>query len=71
MKLLLKRVILLLTVSLLFAFVFLSEDNGNVNLCADAARLGEDAWRECIDSYPGLTVDQITGKSPIPSPGGK
>jgi hypothetical protein len=71
MKVLLQRIVFLLTVFLLFAFVFLSEENETVNLCAEAARLGEDAWRECIDSYPGLTVDQITGKSPIPSPGGK
>ena len=71
MKVLLQRIVFLLTVFLLFAFVFFSEENETVNLCAEAARLGEDAWRECIDSYPGLTVDQITGKSPIPSPGGK
>jgi hypothetical protein len=56
---------------LLIAFALLSEENETVNLCAEAARLGEDAWKECIDSYPGLTVDQITGKSPIPSPGSK
>jgi hypothetical protein len=71
MKVLMKRIILLLTAFLLLAFALLSEENETVNLCAEAARLGEDAWKECIDSYPGLTVDQITGKSPIPSPGSK
>lgn len=71
MKLFLKRIVLLLSSLLLFAFAMLSEENEPVNLCAEAGRLGEEAWRECIDSYPGLTVDQITGKEPIPSPGNK
>jgi hypothetical protein len=71
MKLLFKRIIVLLTVLYFIAFALLSEEKQTVNLCAEAGRLGEDAWRECIDSYPGLTVDQITGKSPIPSPGSK
>ena len=71
MKLLFKRIIVLLTIVYLITFILLSEEKQTVNLCAEASRLGEDAWRECIDSYPGLTVDQITGKSPIPSPGSK
>ncbi len=63
-----RRVKLFVVALMVFVIAFFSSEEEGVNLCAEAGKLGEDAWRECVDSYPGLTVDQITGKSPIPVP---
>ena len=54
---------------LILVLIF-SENSSTTNLCADAASLGEEALRECIDYYveAGLTLDQITGKTPISGP---
>ena len=58
----------LLLVVTLGLFVFFSKEPQNVLVCAEAGKLGEEAWRECVDYYinAGFTLDQINGKAPLP-----
>lgn len=54
----------------LYFLILYSPGEEGINLCQEAASMGEEAWRECVDYYMdgGLTLEQITGKSPIPKP---
>jgi|LakMenEpi03Aug12_release.lakeMendotaPanAssembly.Ray.scaffolds.fasta_scaffold5778928_1 hypothetical protein len=58
----------LLVVVTLGLFVFFSKEPQNVLMCAEAGKLGEEAWRECVDYYinAGFTLNQINGKAPLP-----
>lgn len=65
-----KFLIAITLIYFLYFLVLYTPGEQGVNFCEEAAAMGEEAWRECVDYYieSGLTLDQITGKSPIPKP---
>lgn len=70
---LLKALAVLLFLFIVGVQVFNSGESEYESLCAEAGKLGEEAWRDCVDYYlnAGFTLDQINGKAPISNKTGK